>query len=172
MMDDTCALRPGLLVMSKNVADAVHGVGGLIFDRARLGWQVTVLVPSGADARPLAILGAELAGPAATPGGHRQRRAALVASSALYIDDRRARSEVESALATRATEVLVWGRALPGALDRGSRSVTYRLSGAARAFKAQALVAAGLPIEHMEPVETFRTSCSPEVLARELDVAG
>jgi hypothetical protein len=172
MMDDTCALRPGLLVMSKNVADAVHGVGGLIFDRARLGWQVTVLVPAGADARPLAILGAELAGLAATPGGHRQRRAALVASSALYIDDRRARSEVESALATRATEVLVWGRALPGALDRGSRSVTYRLSGAARAFKAQALVAAGLPIEHMEPVETFRTSCSPEVLARELDVAG
>jgi hypothetical protein len=169
-MDDTSALRPGLLVMSKNVADAVHGVGGLIFDRARQGWQVTVLVPAGADARPLGILGAGLAGLAATPGG--QRRTALVASSALYIDDRRARSEVESALATRATEVLVWGRALPGALDRGSRSVTYRLSGAARAFKAQALLAAGLPIEHMEPVETFRTTCAPGVLAREFDVAG
>jgi hypothetical protein len=171
-MEDTYALRPGLLVMSKDVPDAVHGVGGLIFDRARLGWQVTVLVPVGADARPLGILGAEVAEHPATPGAHWQRRTALVASTALYIDDRRARSEVESALATRATEVLVWGRALPGALDRGSRSVTYRLSVAARAFKAQALLAAGLPIEHMEPVETFRTTCAPEVLAREFDVAG
>src|SRR5882757_657093 len=60
-MDDTSALRPGLLVMSKSVADAVHGVGGLIFDRARLGWQVTVLVPVSADARPVGILGAEVA---------------------------------------------------------------------------------------------------------------
>jgi hypothetical protein len=171
-MDDTSALRPGLLVLSKNVADAVHGVGGLIFDRARLGWQVTVLVPAGADAGPLGILGAEVAEIGATSGGHRQRRTALVASSALYIDDRRTRSEVESALATRATEVLVWGRALPSGLDRGSRSVTYRLSGAARAFKAQALLAAGLLIDHVEPVETFRTKCAPEVLAREFDVAG
>jgi hypothetical protein len=171
-MDDTSALRPGLVVMSKDVADAVRGAGGLIFDRARQGWHVTVLVPAGADVRPLGILGADVADIAATPGGHRQRRTALVVSSALYIDNRRARSEAESALATRATEVLVWGRALPSGLDRRSRSVTYRLSGAARAFKAQALLAAGLLIDRADPVETFHTKCAPEVLAGEFDVAG
>ena len=171
-MDDTTALRPGLVVMSKNVAEAVQGAGGLIFDRARLGWHVTVLVPPGADARPLNILGAEVAEMASATARPRQHPTALVASSALYIDDRRVRSGVESALSTRTTEVLVWGRALPVGLDRDSRSVTYRLSAAARAFKPHALLAAGVATDHMETVETFRTTCAPDVLARELDVAG
>jgi hypothetical protein len=171
-MDDTSALRPGLVVMSKNVADAVQGTGGLIFDRARLGWHVMVLVPTGADARPLAILGAEVADMAEVTSRPRQHPTALVASSALYVDDRLVRSDVESALSTRTTEVLVWGRPLPSGLERDSRSVTYRLSAAARVFKAHAMIAAGLATDGMEPVETFRTTCALNVLARELDVAG
>ena len=157
--------------MSADAADVVGCAGGLIFDRVRLGWLVTVLIPAGSDSRPLQILGAEVADidAQAVPDEH---RSALLASCALLVEDGNARSEVEAALATKTTEVLMWGRALPAGLDRDGKSVTYRLSSAARAFKTQALIAAGLPIERMEPIEAYRTTCTLDLIARELDVAG
>jgi hypothetical protein len=171
MTDRLAAQRPYLCVLSPNAVDAVRSAGGLICDRVRLGWRVTVLVPASEDTLSLRILGAEVADIDAPPDGLRDRRSALVASGALYANDRVARSEVDSALATRTTEVLVWGAAMPAELDRGAKAVSYRLSSAARAFKTQALIAAGLPADGIV-TETFRTKCALELIARELDVAG
>ena len=39
------------------------------------------------------------------------------------------------------------------------------------AFKAQALIALGLPLEDIS-TEAFRTKCARDLIARELDVAG
>jgi hypothetical protein len=60
---------------------------------------------------------------------------------------------------------------MPAELDRGAKVVSYRLSSAARAFKTQALIAAGLSTDGIG-TETFRTKCAVELIARELDVAG
>ena len=171
MNDRPVARRPSLSVMSTDAVDVVRSAGGLVFDRVRLGWRVIVSIPAGTDTRALRILGAEVADLQEPIDGHREHRSALVASATLYADDAAVRSEVESALATKTTEVLIWGPTLPSALDRGSRSVSYRLSSAARVFKAQALIATGGPDE-VEPTELFRTKCAPDVIARELDVAG
>jgi hypothetical protein len=171
MTDRLAAHRPCVTVLSPNAVDAVRCAGGLICDRVRLGWRVTVLVPADEDTRSLRILGADVADIDAPPDGLRDRRSALVASGALYANDREARSEIDSALATKTIEVLVWGAAMPAELDRGAKVVSYRLSGAARAFKTHALIAAGLPANDVA-TETFRTKCAPELIARELDVAG
>lgn len=49
-----------LHVMASTVAEAACAAGGMIFDRAMAGWQVTVLVPGKSDGRPIAILGASM----------------------------------------------------------------------------------------------------------------
>ena len=148
-MDDRAAAQwPSLSVVSTSVSDAVHFAGGLIFDRVRLGWRVTVLLPTDEDSRPLRILGADVAHDAST------------------------RSEVDAALATKTTEAIVWGTALPTTLERGSKVVSYRLSRAALVFKGYALTAAGLDPLSAAPTETFRTTCASGVIASDLYVAG
>lgn len=158
-------LRPYLAVLAADAHDVVESAGGLICDRVRQGWRVTIRVPAGADMRPLRVLGADIEDGAP----ERDLRTALLTSAALYTTDRSIRSEVDAALATKTTEVLLWGTAA----DLGAvRSVTHRLSGAALAFKFQALLAAALPAAAVEPTEAFRTACALDVIARELDVAG
>ena len=52
-------MRYRLDVVSPTVLDAVRFAGGWIYDRVMAGWDVTVLVNSGEDVRPLEVLGAE-----------------------------------------------------------------------------------------------------------------
>jgi hypothetical protein len=171
-MDDMTGARwPFLSVMSTDVVDVVRFAGGLIFDRVKLGWRVTVLLPAGEDARPLRILGADVADGAAPPTGLRDQRTALAASAELYAHDASTRSEVNAALATKTTEVLVWGAASPD-LDPGSRLIRYQPSRAARVFKSHALTATGLGPQSIEPTESFRTTCALGLIARDLNVAG
>lgn len=172
-MDDTASARwPSLCVMSTSVVDAVRSTGGLIFDRVKLGWRVTVLLPAEDDVRALRILGADVADVAAPPADLRDHRTALAASAALYAHDASTRREIKSALATKTTEVIVWGTALPADLDRGSKLISYRLSRAALVFKGHALTAAGLDPGAIEPTETFHTTCATNVIAPDLTVAG
>jgi hypothetical protein len=55
-------------------------------------------------------------------------------------------------------EVTIWGDRLPAALTGQLDSVRYRLSAAARAFKAQALIATGESVPSVEPTEEFHSS--------------
>ena len=65
----------------------------------------------------------------------------------------------------RRAEVAMWGDT--GPLDEDVSAVSYRLSAAARAFKAQALLAAGVPTESVAATEAlFRcgvTALAPAV---------
>ena len=167
-MTDTPAIqRPHLTVIAADAADVVASAGGLICDRVRQGWRVVVRIPVGLHTRSLRILGATVVGEAADED--RSTHAALLTSTTLYARDRAIRSEVDSAVATKTTEVLLWGATSDLV---AARSVTHRLSAAALAFKAHALLAAKLPPHTVEPTEAFRTTCALDVLARELDVAG
>jgi hypothetical protein len=172
MSDRVAAQRPFLSVMSTSVDDAVRFAGGLIFDRVKFGWRVIVLLPAGEDTRPLRILGADIADVAAPPTELREHRTALAASATMCAHDASTRSEVATALATKTTEVIVWGAAIPDDLERGSRMISYRLSSAALAFKCHAMTAASLDPLSIEPTEIFRTTCAPHVMAPDLNGAG
>ena len=52
-------MRYRLDVVAPSVLDAVRFAGGWIYDRVMAGWDVTVLIGTDEDVRPLEILGAE-----------------------------------------------------------------------------------------------------------------
>ena len=78
----------------------------------------------------------------------------LVVAAELYQGDARVRHGVLDTIALGMTNALMWGQAWPIELEGLMSSAQHRLSVAARAFKAQALIAAGCP-GAVEPSETF-----------------
>ncbi|AFM16783.1 hypothetical protein Mycch_1998 [Mycolicibacterium chubuense NBB4] len=133
-----------LVVIGEDVASVVRAAGGWLCDRARAGWQVTASVPAATDVRALRILGvrAETGDPGAglldglSP-------AAVSVDARLVSRDEQVRREVLRYLDDARTEVTVWGEPSVFAADRRFDPVHHRLSAAARAFKQQALLAAG-----------------------------
>ncbi|KUI11661.1 hypothetical protein AU193_14830 [Mycobacterium sp. GA-1285] len=133
-----------LTVLAADLADLIGPAGGWLFDRARAGWDVDVWVEHCPDERPLTILGVNAVGE--TPQAVLRdvpRSGALAVSGRLLRDDPRVRAGV-FALARRGTEVMTWSGDWPGELGDRTDMIEHRLSVAARAFKAHALVAAGL----------------------------
>ncbi|MBB2991889.1 hypothetical protein FHR72_003379 [Mycolicibacterium iranicum] len=151
-------MRYRLDVVSPTVLDAVRYAGGWVYDRVMAGWDVSVLVSSDEDVRPLQILGADTLDLEAVLEAWEQRphpQTVAVAGDLFGCDDR-VRRGVLGALDQGATEVTLWGAPLPGDLGTSVESVVeHRLSAAARAFKAQALAAAGAAGEPIAPTETF-----------------
>ena len=137
---ETALLTYDLTVVASDVVDVVTGAGGWLYDRVRAGWRVTVVVPAFSDVRPLDILGVT------TVTAGRQARqlstepAALAVSARAFGVDAELKRHVARALEQGTTEVTMWGdHAAAGAVP-----VQFRLSPAARAFKAHALTAAGV----------------------------
>jgi hypothetical protein len=162
-------VRYRLDVVAANVADVVRFAGGWLYDRAMAGWDVTVLVADHPDERPLQILGVAILDLeyALATVGLRPAPQTLAAAADLFDCDSRVREGVLQALDQGATEVTLWGQTWPAELDSHVGLVEHRLSAAARAFKAQALAAAGICTDAMRPVETFRSRVlsSPSVEA-------
>lgn len=151
-------MRHRLVVVAPGTVAAVWHAGGWLFDRVMAGWEATVLVADGLDARPLRILGARtsdlesaLASPLGAPAPQ-----AMAVEAGLYGSDVRVRRIVREALDEGTTEVRIWGDTRPADLDCGGAAMQHRLSVAARAFKAQALAAASAPADMMGGTETFR----------------
>ncbi|GAB3236440.1 hypothetical protein [Mycolicibacterium hippocampi] len=151
-------MRYRLDVVAPSVLDAVQFAGGWIYDRVMAGWDVTVLVGSDEDVRPLEILGAQTLDLEAVLESWEQRPhpQTVAVAADLFDRDDRVRRGVLGALEQGATEVTLWGAPLPAELDSSVDSVEHRLSAAARAFKAQALaVAIGAVVEPVGRSETF-----------------
>jgi hypothetical protein len=134
--------RYALHVFAPNIADAVVSVGGLIFDRAMAGWDVTVVVDGdSSDDRPVRILGARLAGP------HRVATAPcpqmLVVATDVVVKSESVRRLVLTARNVNAADVLFWGRYQPPNLNWRLVPVQHRPSAAAHVFKSHALAAGG-----------------------------
>ena len=81
--------RYRLQVVAPSVADAVMSAGGLIFDRAMAGWDVTVVVDGRVDDLPLRILGARVGNLWAGPGraGVAPRPQVLAVAADVLIED-------------------------------------------------------------------------------------
>lgn len=137
--------RHQLTVLAASMADVVEQAGGWIFDRARAGWDVSVRVEACHDQRPLEILGATAVDEAAeTVLRDAPPWAALAVSAQLLCDDPRVRAHLVDIARTGGVEVVVWGEDWPAQLGGRVDAARHRLSVAARAFKARALVAAEL----------------------------
>jgi hypothetical protein len=136
-------------------------IGGWLFDRAKIGWDVTVAVPECPDKRPLQILGAKTADLDDVLAGnlHAELSDAISVAAELH-RDKRVRRQVLREIARRQTEVTLWGGDWPAELANRLDSVEHHLSLAARAFKTHALRATAASSGTIGHVETFRVSKS------------
>jgi hypothetical protein len=149
-----------LVVLTRDVNDAVTSAGGWLCDRVRAGWRVTVLAPPNSDLRPLQILGVGVSyfdgeidflsetGPAA-----------IAAAADILRDDVRVRDEILRIIQRGNVELTLWGDVGSFGADARFGPVAHRLSDAARAFKNHALVSASIPTSSVGVTEEFR-SCA------------
>ena len=151
-------LRYQLNVFGLTTQDVVRSAGGWLYDSARAGWDVNVLVAGGGDPRPLTILGARAFDLDQSFLSMVQRAShgeAFAVSADLLDADACVRDEVLRVLKRGLTEVTVWGTRWPAELGRQADSVQHRVSAAARAFKSHALVAADVSTDSVTPTETL-----------------
>lgn len=146
-------LRHEMTVVASSVADVVASAGGWLYDRRTAGWQVNVLVGDRTGERALRILGADvfdLGDDLEAITDDPDRAATLAVAADVYAIDGRVRRFVSSS-DRRCAEVALWGDT--ATLDETVSAVSYRLSAAARAFKAQAMMAvdaADAPVQATE----------------------
>ena len=156
------SLRPRLVAIAPTAADAVEHAGGWLFDQVMAGWDVTVILPELADHTPLQILGVRPHGlePALAYRADGSCLSAIALSAGMFDTDERVRHMVLAAVEAGLPELRVWGAdggdVMPAALAQRSAPVAHRLSAAARAFKAQALVAAAICADGPANTEVFR----------------
>lgn len=154
-------------LVGRSVLDVVMAAGGWLYDRATAGWDVTVMIldaPENTDTRPLQILGARVLDLASVLTQWEQwpHPQTIAVCAEMFDGHAQVRQGVIDALEHSSTEVTLWGD-VPAELDRDVDSRQHRLSAAARAFKAQALRAAGIDpagdLAWDAHIETFR--CGP-----------
>ncbi len=112
---------------------------------------------AGCAARPLQILGVRVSELESELDETDLRSHGLAVSSEAFNADDRVRNKVRKALDKRFADVALWGEHWPLGMTRGMRRIEYTLSAAARAFKGQALHAAGLPYGAVDSVESLFT---------------
>lgn len=147
-----------LNIVAVDVADAVRLAGGWMCDRVRAGWKVNVYVSDGSNARPLQILGVRpCSGEDGLESLVTSGQAALAVAAEVEAADEVLRRDVAKILQRGATEVTLSGDYRPAELGRHVDRVRHRLSSAARAFKAQAQIAAGLSCYTSGIIEEFHS---------------
>ncbi|WP_066901987.1 hypothetical protein [Mycolicibacterium houstonense] len=134
-------------VIAGGAAELAANAGGLIVDRVMSGWRVTVGLLDGADSRAVRILGAELVDAAMPPGRPDEEQCVLVMGADAHA---RAISGDGHEFPAGYVEALLWGES-----PEPPHLYGHNLSAAARAFKAQAVTAAGLTVHEVTGAETF-----------------
>ena len=161
-------MRYRLDLVAPTVLDAVRYAGGWVYDRVMAGWDVTVLVGSDEDMRPLQILGARTLELESVLEAWQDRPhpQTVAVAAEMFERDPRVLVHVRTALEQGGTEVTLWGERLPAELNDSVDSVEHRLSAAAKAFKAKALAAADVSgtVDVGAP-ETFRCGMMVSVAA-------
>lgn len=135
-------------IVGRSVLDVVTAAGGWLYDRATAGWDVTVMILDAledTDIRPLQILGARVLDLewVLMQWEHWPHPQTIAVCAEMFDGHARVRQGVIDALEHSSTEVTLWGD-VPAELHRNVDARQHRLTAAARAFKAQALRAAGV----------------------------
>lgn len=149
-------LQYGLNVVGSSAADVVSGIGGWLFDRQMAGWNVSVALSVPGDEAALRILGlktVELQELWQSMAGSSEHVAATAIATDRFDADEDVRLRGLTGLRGGVGEFAFWGADGPGQLGGQVHRAKYRLSAAARAFKAHAVAAAGHSAESVGPVE-------------------
>jgi hypothetical protein len=142
--------------MAPTAADVVANLGGLLFDRRRLGWDTLVLLDDCADIRPLQIIGADYADlPLTLDMPQHPRAAAIATSMQLYRSDPRVYARINAAIDGGLSEVVVWGDTDSIGRKPQLIATTHHVSQVAAAFKKHAITAARTEISGQIVVEKF-----------------
>ena len=147
--------RYQLDVVGLNAADVVTSAGGWLFDRVMAGWEVRVALADPGDLAALQILGVQTVSLATVFGASHAPPALAVAGAACSANDQ-VRDVLATSVRSARTEVTVWGDVWVPSAGRPGDEVRHQLSAAARVFKAQAAIAAGLD-PAVAPHEVFRS---------------
>jgi hypothetical protein len=161
---DAAAVKYRLDVVGASPLDVVRSAGGWLYDRARAGWEVNVLLPRHSDTRALRILGVHAVDLAQIPVDSWHCAAhGLAVSAEVFASDERIRQEVLKALDRWMTEVTLWDDGWPLAIGHRTTAVQHVLTGAARAFKCHAMAAAGVsgPVGPTETLRSDMKACLP-----------
>ncbi len=152
------ATRPRLLVLGDNESEVVGAAGGLIFDWSSGGWDVVVCLAASGDERPLRILGVTSTSVTSfdTLREGAQWPDAIIVSPHVYRDNIAVRDYFTRALLRSQATAAMFGDEWPVGLGKNIGQVAYQLGPAARAFKRQAMLAAGLTPTVVAAVETLR----------------
>ncbi|MBV8860968.1 MAG: hypothetical protein JO259_03775 [Mycobacterium sp.] len=162
---DSAAVKYCLDVVGSSPVGVVRSVGGWLYDRARAGWAVNVLLPRHSDTRALEILGVHAVDLDSQISAASAECAArgLAVSAEMFASDGRIRQEVLKALDRWMTEVTLWDDGWPLTIGQRTTAAQHVLSGAARAFKRHALIAAGIsgPVAPTETLRSDMKACLP-----------
>ena len=147
--------RYQLCVVAHDVAELVDLAGGWMCDRALAGWDLSVALPEPYDLRPLQIIGVTtlLSHQRFASINDGDTTTSIAVTPGIVENNDHIRGVVLRALDQPAIEVTFWGPSIPSDLHGQLARRQYRLSGAARAFKAQALAAAAVPAAAISPTE-------------------
>lgn len=146
--------RYRLQAVAASITDAVLSIGGLIFDHAMAGWDVSVVVDQdtdrGIDYRPIRILGGRVTRRLADPNraGVLPRPHLLAVATDVMAKSDALRRRVLAVGNDKEADVLLWGRPRPTNLNCRFVAVRHRPSAAAQVFKSQALAAGGTVVTH------------------------
>ena len=155
-----------LNVIGATAADVVSHIGGWLFDRSMMGWDITVLIAEpGQDFRALQILGVTpLPLDTVLQSGMRLPICDGISVAAdLYFGDSQVKRHVLRRLHRRESEFTLWGADLPAESNENTSGamsfdvIAYQLTRAAGSFKAHA-VAAGFgvwPAPAVAPTEAI-----------------
>lgn len=133
------------VVFSDSVIGVVSAVGGWLFDQRLAGCRTTVAIADHADDRAVRILGATAIAldAALAAEGHHGHPHVLAVCANLFRRDARVRQTVLGAIDNGNTNVMMWAENSVTELWGPARPVEHRLTIAAKAFKKEALAAAG-----------------------------
>jgi hypothetical protein len=144
-------------VIATDVVDVVRSAGGWLFDLASTGWKVHVAGLDRCDIRPLQILGISSRESSTPASVIEAPDVVALAFSGDVLTDVATRVGVLNALAAGIAEITLWGKNWTTEIPDGLEPMPYRPSAAARAFKAQALIALGSATEPIGSIEEFYT---------------
>jgi len=153
-----CLLEYDLTVIARDAAEVVAAAGGWLCDRVRAGWRVSVLLTGVADERPFQVLGVRVLPAGTEPlAVVRSGPAALAIAADVLESDQQLRTDVLRTVERGGTEFTVWGDWRSGVLAGRVSPTRHQMSGAARAFKRQALAVAGSACVTNDSVEEFHS---------------
>jgi hypothetical protein len=156
-----------LAVVCDSVAAVVSAAGGWLFDQGLVGSAAVVFLVDHADDRALRILGAAAVELESTLASElrNERPHTLMLAASLFRHDGRVRRAVRETIDEGVSNVIMWGDRLPDEFEQPV-TVEHRLSIAARAFKKEALAAAGAAPDSAVLIETFSRVASGVPMTR------